>query len=121
LIKGGHPLFLHTAWGRPVDETPTELTPEDPAVANAEALSLEVGRRLRSRVAGIFLFLPFLARLRFEGSVRMPHDDRDVVEKEVSAGTAATPSQVSYFVSDLIGPCHVVVPDCPQMCAGRHG
>jgi hypothetical protein len=29
-------------------------------------LSLATGRRLRTRVAGIFLFLPLLARLRFD-------------------------------------------------------
>jgi hypothetical protein len=35
-------------------------------VADARLLSLTPGRRLRSRVAGIFLFLPLLARLAFD-------------------------------------------------------
>ena len=35
-------------------------------MANVEALSLEAGRRLRTRVAGVFLFWPLLARLRFD-------------------------------------------------------
>jgi hypothetical protein len=37
-----------------------------PEVADRRCLDLESGRRLRSRVAGIFLFLPLLARLRFD-------------------------------------------------------
>lgn len=39
-------------------------------MADAEALSLEVGRRVRTRVAGIFLFLPLLVRLRFDRLVQ---------------------------------------------------
>ena len=39
---------------------------EPPEVADAQALCLEKGRRLRTRVAGVFLFLPLLARLRFD-------------------------------------------------------
>ena len=37
-----------------------------PAVADRGCLNLEPGRRLRTPVAGIFLFLPLLARLRFD-------------------------------------------------------
>jgi hypothetical protein len=37
-----------------------------PAVADRGCLDLEPGRRLRTPVAGIFLFLPLLARLRFD-------------------------------------------------------
>jgi len=40
--------------------------PEYPAVADRGELNLTPGRQLRSRVAGIFLFLPLLARLRFD-------------------------------------------------------
>jgi hypothetical protein len=36
------------------------------AIADVEALSLETGRRLITRQAGVFLFLPLLARLRFD-------------------------------------------------------
>src|SRR6266849_9573310 len=43
--------------------------PERPAIADCGALGLAPGRRLRSRVAGIFLFLPLLARLHFDDLV----------------------------------------------------
>jgi hypothetical protein len=39
-------------------------------VADARALSLAPGRRRRTRVAGVFLFLPLLARVHFEPLVR---------------------------------------------------
>ena len=39
---------------------------EQPAVADRGQLDLTPGRQVRSRVAGIFLFLPLLARLRFD-------------------------------------------------------
>jgi hypothetical protein len=42
-----------------VDEPP-------PEAADARELSLEPGRCLRTRLAGLFLFLPLLARLRFD-------------------------------------------------------
>jgi len=40
--------------------------PETTVVADARALSLAPGRRLRTRVAGVLLFLPLLARVHFE-------------------------------------------------------
>jgi hypothetical protein len=40
--------------------------PETTVVADARALRLAPGRRLRTRVAGVFLFLPLLARVRFD-------------------------------------------------------
>jgi hypothetical protein len=42
------------------------VRPERPAVAERRELSLTPGRRWRSRVAGLFLFLPLWARLRFD-------------------------------------------------------
>jgi hypothetical protein len=42
------------------------LGPERPAVADSRRLDLTPGRGLRTRVAGIVLFLPLLARLRFD-------------------------------------------------------
>src|SRR5262249_59341400 len=39
---------------------------EDPATADCRQVGLTPGRRLRTRVAGIFLFLPLLARLRVD-------------------------------------------------------
>jgi hypothetical protein len=41
-----------------------------PAVADRRQLSLAPGRRLRTRLAGLFLFLPLLARLQFDTLVR---------------------------------------------------
>lgn len=40
--------------------------PEEAEVADQQALSLRSERRLRTRVAGLFLFLPLLAKLRFD-------------------------------------------------------
>src|SRR5512135_3279177 len=40
--------------------------PETPEVADRRCLNLEPGRRVRTPVAGIFLFLPLLAQLRFD-------------------------------------------------------
>ena len=47
-----------------------EARPETPAIADCRQLRLTSGRRLRTRVAGIFLFLPLLARLRFDQRVQ---------------------------------------------------
>jgi hypothetical protein len=46
------------------------VAPEAPAVADCRRLDLASGRLLRTRVAGIFLFLPVLARLRFDQIVQ---------------------------------------------------
>jgi hypothetical protein len=59
------PLFAPSSRGRPtVDEADEEDS--EIQVADVQALSLETGRRLITRHAGIFLFLPFLAQLRFD-------------------------------------------------------
>jgi hypothetical protein len=58
------PLFAAPRYGRPA-HTPAPR-PETPEVADRRCLCLDPGRRLRSRVAGIFLFLPLLAHLRFD-------------------------------------------------------
>jgi len=57
--------------GRPArDAHPAEpAQPAEAAVADRRQLSLAPGRRLRTRVAGAFLFLPLLARLRFDALV----------------------------------------------------
>jgi hypothetical protein len=54
--------------GRPPrqPQAPEPAVPETTVVADARALSLAPGRRLRTRVAGVFLFLPLLARVHFE-------------------------------------------------------
>jgi hypothetical protein len=53
--------------GRPRrDRSLSPVAPEIAAVADCRELNLTAGRRLRTRVAGVFLFLPLLARLRFD-------------------------------------------------------
>src|SRR6516165_8372318 len=66
--RSAAPLFAEPRLGRPVGPaTPAQpARPEEPARADSRQLSLAAGRRLRSRVAGVFLFLPLLARLRFD-------------------------------------------------------
>ena len=67
-LRPGSPLFTTPPRGRPPGSpTPEQpVFPEYPAVADRGELNLTPGRQLRSRVAGIFLFLPLLARLRFD-------------------------------------------------------
>jgi hypothetical protein len=61
------PLFLQPRPGRPTaTPPPPPARPEQPAIADARTLSLAPGRRLRTRLAGAFLFLPLLARLRLD-------------------------------------------------------
>jgi hypothetical protein len=63
-LRHAAPLFAAPHYGRPahLPSTPPDL----PAVADRRQLCLEPGRRLRTRVAGIFLFVPLLARLHVE-------------------------------------------------------
>jgi hypothetical protein len=58
------PLFTTPPHGRPPDPGPA--CPDPAAVADRRELSLAPGRRLRSRTAGLFLFLPLLAQLGFD-------------------------------------------------------
>ena len=60
------PFFDPSRLGRPLKPPPDEAVPEEAEVADQQALSLQPERRLRTRVAGLFLFLPLLARLRFD-------------------------------------------------------
>ena len=65
------PLFATPRSGRPLRDHPhSPVGPDTPAVADCRELSLTAGRRLRTRVAGVFLFLPLLARLGFDQIVR---------------------------------------------------
>jgi hypothetical protein len=61
------PLFTTPPRGRPhgpaVD---ARAIPDAPATADQRQLCLTPGRRVRSRVAGLFLFLPLLARLGWD-------------------------------------------------------
>src|SRR5262249_45098474 len=65
------PLFVPDGRGRPPGQRRCEDRngPERPAIADQRLLSLESGRRLQTRNAGIFLFLPLLAQVRFDGIV----------------------------------------------------
>jgi hypothetical protein len=66
--RPGPPLFATPRRGRPrgCRPAPAPARPEQPATADCRQLSLAPGRRLRTRVAGLFLFLPLLARLGFD-------------------------------------------------------
>jgi hypothetical protein len=65
------PFFSTPAYGRPKGQFLDHPAPQpDPqATAYRRQLSLTPGRCLRTRVAGVFLFLPLLARLRFDDMV----------------------------------------------------
>jgi hypothetical protein len=62
------PLFVRNGPGRPPGKKSREdqCGPERPEIADCRELNLEPGRRWRTRVAGIFMFLPLLARLGFQ-------------------------------------------------------
>jgi hypothetical protein len=69
-MSGGEPtpLFLRNAPGRRPGRKLCEACggPELPEVADCRAVNLAVDRSWRTRVAGVFLFLPLLARLGFQ-------------------------------------------------------
>src|SRR3954453_6747054 len=69
--RGASPLFSAPQSGRPSGPPVpvTDAQPETPEVADRQQLDLGSGRRVRTRVAGVFLFLPSLARLRFDRPV----------------------------------------------------
>ena len=62
------PFFSRTAAGGPSAPSAGRARPgpETPDVADCRELNLEPGRAIRSRVAGVLLFLPLLARLGFD-------------------------------------------------------
>lgn len=68
--RPGRPLFQESACGRPVATPNPSARPATPDVANRRLLDLTPGRSLRTRVAGIFLFLPLLARTGFDRIVQ---------------------------------------------------
>src|SRR6185369_10607600 len=68
--RTGAPLFAAPPRGRPRRAAPTFVRPDLPASADARALCLTAGQRWRTRQAGLFRFLPLLARLRFDDLVR---------------------------------------------------
>src|SRR5262249_11255109 len=64
----GSPFFGNPLRGRPqrADFQQPLGQPEIPATADCRQRALTPGRRLRTRVAGLFLFLPLLAHLPFD-------------------------------------------------------
>src|SRR5262249_27078676 len=70
--RSGPPLFAAPAFGRPPRDRadPSAVPPQEAAVADVRQLDLKPGRTWRTRVAGVFLFLPLLARIRFDQLVR---------------------------------------------------
>jgi hypothetical protein len=61
------PFFIKPALGRPACRTDASGSAEEEIeIANVEALELEPGRRLPTRTAGLFLFWPLLAKVRFD-------------------------------------------------------
>jgi len=71
-------------------EPSAPAVPETPAVADARGLDLSEGRTLYSRLAGAFLFVPFLLEAGLAG----------VVERAAMVGTKMIPA-VSYVLSLL--------------------
>ena len=67
--RGSVPPFLSpTVEGAPPGQQRCEDLngPEEPPIADRRLLNLRSGRRLETRNAGVFLFLPLLAKLRFD-------------------------------------------------------
>lgn len=66
------PLFLPAPRGRShgPDDAEHAALPLTPAIADRDAIDLSPERSLRTRVAGLFLFLPLRARLHFDALVR---------------------------------------------------
>ena len=62
------PLFAPDGRGRPPGQRCGEdrTGPEEPPIADQRLLDLESGRPLPTRNAGVFLFVPLLARLHFD-------------------------------------------------------
>src|SRR5262249_46129900 len=62
-------------------------------------------------------------RLAVEGkrAVGVTHDNGNVFEDEVLTDLAGAPPEVDDLVADLVGPCHVVISDGPQMRGAVHG
>jgi hypothetical protein len=78
--RSAAPLFLQPSRGRPARAGGEEES--EPLVANVRELLWEPGRRLRTRLAGVFLFWPLLARMRFDS----------IVERAEYPGTKMVPA-----------------------------
>jgi hypothetical protein len=81
--RSAAPLFQERLPGRPALSQAAEEP--DIQVADVQALSLEPGRRLRTRHAGVFLFWPLLAQMRLDRLV----DQADYPGTKMIPGPAA--------------------------------
>lgn len=91
------PLCAQPPLGRPPrqPQAPTLAVPETTVVADARALSLAPGRRRRTRVAGVLLCLPLLARVPFEPLVSQARSPGSTM-------VPATRALVSWLVLKLL-------------------
>jgi hypothetical protein len=81
-----------------------------PEVADRGGLNLEPGRRLRTPVAGIFLFLPLLARLRFDHLVTQA----DYPGSEMIPATSALLSLLALKLLDKERRSHISDFNCDE-------
>jgi len=61
---------MPTRGRRPSSQDNSESDEPEVQIADVRELSLETGRRIHTRCAGVFLFLPLLAQLRFDQLVK---------------------------------------------------
>lgn len=91
--------------------------PVTPAVADRRCLNLEPGRRVRTTVAGLFLFLPLLAPLHFDHLVTQAGDPGS----EMIPATSALPSLLALTLLDQERRSHLSDFHCDEglgLCAG---
>ena len=116
------PPFWATAPGHPQRQphAPEPVVPETTVVADARAWSLAPGRRLRTRVAGVFLFLPLLARVHFEHLV----SDASYPGSAMVPATSALLSLLVLKLLDKERRSHINDVHCDEavgLCAGLNG
>src|SRR3954452_16902071 len=99
------PLFAAPQVGRPSVRPAhvADAQPETPEVADRHQLDLRRGRRVRTRVAGIFLFLPLLGRLGFDRLV----EQADYPGSEMIPATAALLSLLALKLLDKERRIHI--------------
>lgn len=96
------PLFTAPRFGRPTVPA-SGAQPEIPEVADRHQLDLAKGRRVRTRVAGLFLFLPLLTRVRFDQLV----EQADYPGSEMIPATSALLSLLALKLLDKERRSHI--------------
>src|SRR3954447_20438821 len=106
------PLFSAPRPGRPAGpRVPVSVAqPETPEVADRQQLDLGSGRRMPTRVAGIFLFLPSLARLRFD----RPVEQAEYPGSEMIPATSALLSLLALKLLDKERRSHISDFNCDE-------